>query len=53
MTTGDQPRHPELGDWGRRRTAWEDLDLVQSWRGFLGAPQRWLRHLLEDDDVQR
>jgi predicted ATPase len=35
----------ELGDWGMRRTAWADLDLVQSWRGFLGAPERWLRHL--------
>jgi hypothetical protein len=29
-----------------RRTAWADLDLVQSWQGFLGAPERWLRHLV-------
>jgi predicted ATPase len=36
----------ELGDWGMRRTAWADLDLVQSWQGFLGAPDRWLRHLV-------
>jgi predicted ATPase len=36
----------ELGDWGQRRPAWEDLDLVQGWRDFLNAPQRWLRHLL-------
>jgi predicted ATPase len=36
----------ELGEWGMRRTTWEDLDLVQSWRGFLGAPERWMRHLL-------
>jgi predicted ATPase len=36
----------ELGDWGMRQTAWEDLDLVRSWQGFLGAPQRYLRHLL-------
>jgi predicted ATPase len=36
----------ELGDWGMRRTAWADLDLVQSWQGFLGAPERWLRHLV-------
>jgi predicted ATPase len=38
----------EFGDWGMRRTTWEELDLVQSWRGFLDAPQRWLRHLLAD-----
>jgi predicted ATPase len=37
----------ELGQWGMRRTAWEDLDLVQSWRDFLTAPQRWLRHLID------
>jgi predicted ATPase len=36
----------ELGDWGMRRTAWADLDLVQSWQGFLQAPERWLRHLV-------
>jgi predicted ATPase len=36
----------ELGDWGMRRIAWADLDLVQSWQGFLGAPERWLRHLV-------
>jgi predicted ATPase len=39
----------ELGEWGIRRTSWEELDLVQSWQGFLAAPQRWLRHLLAAD----
>lgn len=36
----------ELGDWGMRETAWEDLDLVRNWRDFLTAPPRYLRHLL-------
>jgi len=35
----------EVGDWGLRETAWEDADLVQSWRGFLAAPERYLRRL--------
>ncbi|UPO76219.1 ATP-binding cassette domain-containing protein [Arthrobacter sp. Helios] len=35
----------ELGPWGLRRRAWEDLDLVSSWRSFLGSPERYLRHL--------
>jgi predicted ATPase len=38
----------ELGEWGMRRTPWEELDLVQSWQGFLTAPARWLRHLLDE-----
>ena len=38
----------ELGPWGMRRTGWAELDLVQSWRDFLAAPQRYLRHLLDD-----
>jgi predicted ATPase len=36
----------ELGDWGMRRTAWEDLELVHHWRAYLDSPQRYLRHLL-------
>ena len=24
---------------------WAELDLVRDWRDFLGAPDRWLRHL--------
>jgi predicted ATPase len=35
----------EVGEWGLRGTAWEDADLVQSWRGFLAAPDRYLRRL--------
>jgi predicted ATPase len=39
----------ELGEWGMRRTPWPELDLVHSWRDFLTAPERWLRHLLAED----
>jgi predicted ATPase len=35
----------EVGPWGLREAAWEDLDLVRHWRAFLDAPQRYLRHL--------
>lgn len=35
----------EVGEWGLRSSAWEDLELVRSWRGFLDAPERYLRHL--------
>ena len=35
----------EVGEWGLRETAWEDLALVRSWRSFLDAPERFLRHL--------
>jgi predicted ATPase len=41
----------ELGDWGMRQVAWEDLDLVRSWRDFLTVPARWLRRLLDDADT--
>lgn len=37
----------ELGEWGIRETAWEDLELVRHWRSYLDAPQRYLRHLLD------
>ncbi|MFG6504299.1 AAA family ATPase [Microbacterium sp. P05] len=37
----------ELGEWGIRPSAWEDLDLVRLHRGFLEAPGRFLRHLLD------
>ena len=36
----------EVGEWGLREAEYDDLDLVRSWRGFLDAPQRYLRHLL-------
>ena len=38
----------EVGEWGVRTASWEDLDLVAHWRSYLAAPQRYLRHLLED-----
>jgi predicted ATPase len=39
----------ELGEWGIRRTEWEDLELVGHWRRFLDAPGRYLRHLIDTD----
>ncbi|KSW18568.1 AAA family ATPase [Cellulomonas sp. B6] len=38
----------EVGEWGLRECAWDELDLVTSWRGFLDAPERYLRHVLAD-----
>ncbi|GAA3339809.1 AAA family ATPase [Curtobacterium pusillum] len=35
----------EVGEWGLRRAAWGDLDLVRNQRAFLEAPERYLRHL--------
>ncbi|MCC2308223.1 AAA family ATPase [Cellulomonas chengniuliangii] len=37
----------ELGEWGMRPCAWEDLDLVRGWRGFLDEPARYLRQVLD------
>lgn len=37
----------ELGDWGIRRTSWEELELVQHWRRYLEAPGRYLRYVLD------
>ncbi len=37
----------ELGPWGMRRAAWDDLELVHHWRAYLDAPQRYMRHLLD------
>ncbi|HEY3510240.1 MAG TPA: AAA family ATPase, partial [Kribbella sp.] len=36
----------EVGDWGIRRTTWDDLQLVQNWKSYLQAPERYLRHVL-------
>ena len=36
----------EVGPWGLRESAWEDLELVRHWRAYLDAPDRYLRHLL-------
>jgi len=37
----------EVGDWGYRRTTWEELELVQHWKAYLDAPGRYLRHVLD------
>ena len=37
----------EVGDWGYRRTTWEELELVQHWKAYLEAPGRYLRHVLD------
>lgn len=35
----------EIGPWGIRPSAWEDLELVRHWRSYLNSPERYLRHL--------
>lgn len=37
----------EAGQWGLRRTTWEELELVQHWRAYLDSPGRYLRHVLD------
>ncbi|MGI8524477.1 MAG: AAA family ATPase [Nocardioides sp.] len=37
----------EVGDWGLREAAWEDLELVWHWRRYLDTPEAYLRHLAE------
>ncbi len=37
----------EVGDWGLRRTTWDDLELVNHWKAYLDAPGRYLRHVLD------
>jgi predicted ATPase len=37
----------EVGEWGLRETAWEDLDLVWHWRRFLATPEAYTRHLTD------
>jgi predicted ATPase len=39
----------EVGPWGLRRTTWDELELVEHWRHYLAEPQRYLRHVLDDD----
>jgi predicted ATPase len=36
----------EVGDWGIRRTTWDELELVQNWKAYLRAPEQYLRHVL-------
>ncbi len=35
----------ELGEWGMRRSSYDDLEIVDAWRRFMAAPDRYLRHL--------
>lgn len=39
----------ELGEWGMQSTAWEQLQLVESWRRYLTDPASFLRHLLPSE----
>lgn len=39
----------EVGAWGLRETAWDDLELVAHWRRYLEAPMRYLRHVPDSD----
>ena len=38
----------ELGPWGMRPSAWEDLSLVIAWRQFMRDPRSYFRHLFEE-----
>jgi predicted ATPase len=38
----------ELGSWGTRPAAWEDLSLVIAWRQFMRDPRSYFRHLFEE-----
>lgn len=35
----------EVGEWGLRRSEWDDLDLVGNWKSFLSLPGRYLQQL--------
>jgi predicted ATPase len=37
----------EVGEWGLRRTTWDELELVQHWKAYLDSPGRYLRHVLD------
>lgn len=34
----------ETGEWGLRRSSYDELEMVRNWRLFLDAPERFLRH---------
>ncbi|MDQ2782387.1 AAA family ATPase [Lapillicoccus sp.] len=38
----------QLDDTGIRETRWEDLDVVDHYQRFLDAPQRYLRHIVDE-----
>jgi predicted ATPase len=35
----------EVGEWGMREVAYENLELVRSWRDFLASPDRYVKYL--------
>jgi predicted ATPase len=37
----------EVGEWGYRQAAWDDLELVTHWKAYLESPGRYLRHVLD------
>jgi predicted ATPase len=37
----------ELGDYGLRRSAWDELDLVDHWRRYLNNPAAYLRRIID------
>jgi predicted ATPase len=36
----------EVGPWGLRKTAYDNLEMVGHWRAYLDDPMRYLRHVL-------
>ncbi|QNE17963.1 AAA family ATPase [Kribbella qitaiheensis] len=36
----------EVGDWGIRKAAWRELEIVKNWQAYLEAPERYLRNIL-------
>jgi predicted ATPase len=38
----------EVGPWGLRESAWEDLEVVDHWRRYHTEPWAYLRHLQDD-----
>lgn len=39
----------EVGPWGIRKAAWDELELVTHWRSYLEEPMRYLRHVIDTD----
>lgn len=39
----------EVGPWGIREAAWEDLEMVTHWQRYLDGPLRYLRHVIGTD----
>jgi predicted ATPase len=37
----------EVGTFGMRHSAWEDLDIVNHWRRYLATPDAYLRRLID------